>query len=65
MALHTTKFNNLWLKKVDSDGVPVKRWLKQGANTSSFVYTLCRTGDLCCGNKGWQSVERHMNNKKL
>jgi hypothetical protein len=51
--------------KVDSDGVPVKRWLKQGANTSSFVCTLCRTGDLCCGNKGWQSVERHMNNKKL
>ncbi|CAF3357733.1 unnamed protein product [Rotaria sp. Silwood2] len=59
-----TKFNISWLEKVDSDGVPVKRWLKQGAQPSSFICTLCKTSDLYCGNKGWQSIERHMDNKK-
>ncbi|CAF4135595.1 unnamed protein product, partial [Rotaria magnacalcarata] len=59
-----TKFNISWLEKVDSDGVPVKRWLKQGAQLSSFVCTLCKTGDLNGGNKGWQSIECHMDNKK-
>ena len=60
----TTKFNISWLEKLDSDGVPVKRWLKQGVKPSSFICILCKTGDLSCANKGWQSVERHMDNKK-
>ncbi|CAF3857221.1 unnamed protein product [Rotaria sp. Silwood1] len=64
MPLHATKFNISWLEKKDSDGTPVKRWLKQGTKPSSFICTLCKTDELCCGNKGWQSVESHMNNKK-
>src|SRR5271163_2807955 len=64
MPLHLTKFNISWLEKVDSDGIPVKKWLKQGTNSSTFICTLCKTDELCCGNKGWQSIERHMKNKK-
>ncbi|CAF2834584.1 unnamed protein product [Rotaria sp. Silwood2] len=64
MPLNATKFNTSWLQKVDTDGTPVNRWLKQGAKPSSFVCTLCKSGDLYCGNKGWQSIECHMNNKK-
>ncbi|CAF3819452.1 unnamed protein product, partial [Rotaria sp. Silwood1] len=64
MPLHATKFNISWLEKKDSDGTPVKRWLKQGTKPSPFICTLCKTDELCCGNKGWQSVESHMNNKK-
>ncbi|CAF1279750.1 unnamed protein product [Adineta ricciae] len=64
MPLHKTKFNASWLEKLDFDNTPVKRWLKQGGQQSTFVCTLCKTGDLCCGNKGWQSIECHMKNKK-
>ncbi|CAF0921468.1 unnamed protein product [Didymodactylos carnosus] len=38
------------------DKVPVRRWLKQGAKESTFVCTLCKTGELDCGNKAWQSI---------
>ncbi|CAF1398511.1 unnamed protein product [Rotaria sordida] len=51
-------------KKLDSDGTPVKRWLKQGASPSTFICILCKTDELSCGNKDWQSIERYMNNKK-
>jgi hypothetical protein len=64
MPLHSTKFNASWLEKVDSDGIPVKKWLKQGTGSSTFICTVCKTGELCCGNKGWQSIECHMKNKK-
>jgi hypothetical protein len=64
MPLHKTKFNPSWLEKLDFDGTPVKRWLKQGEKQSTFICTLCKTGDLSCGNKGWQSIECHMKNKK-
>jgi len=64
MPLYSTKFHVSWLEKVDSDGIPVKRWLKQGSNSSTFICTICKTDELTCGNKGWQSIERHMNNKK-
>ncbi len=53
-----------WLQKLDLDGTTVKRWLKQCRNQSTFICALCKTYDLCCGNKGWQSIERHMKNKK-
>ncbi|CAF0847711.1 unnamed protein product [Adineta steineri] len=43
---------------------PARRWLKQGTNSSTFVCTLFKSGDRCCGNKGWQSIGCHMNNKK-
>ena len=59
-----TEFNISWLERIDSDSVPVKGWLKKGTKPSSFICTLCKTGDLCCGNKGWQSLERHMDSKK-
>ncbi|CAF0806402.1 unnamed protein product [Adineta steineri] len=59
-----THFMISWLKKVDLSDNPVRRWLKQGTNSSTFVSTLFKTGDRCCENKGWQSIECHMNNKK-
>lgn len=64
MPLHATKFNMVWLEKLDSDNNPVKRWLKPGKCESTFVCTICKTDDLSCGNKGWQSIEHHMNSKK-
>ncbi|CAF0943836.1 unnamed protein product [Rotaria sordida] len=64
MSLYSTKFHTSWLEKLDSDGTSIKRWLKQGANPSAFICTLCKTDELSCKNKGWESVERHMNNKK-
>ena len=33
-------------------------------NSSTFVCTLCKTDGLSCDNKDWQSIERHMINKK-
>ncbi|CAF4294561.1 unnamed protein product, partial [Adineta steineri] len=53
-----------WFKKVDLSDNPVRRWMKQGTNSSTFVCTLFKTGDRCCRNKAWQSIECHMNNKK-
>ena len=64
MPLNAAKFYISQLKKVDSDGTPVNRWLKQGAKPLSFICTLCKTDDLCCGNKWWQSIGRPMHNKK-
>jgi hypothetical protein len=64
MPLYSTKFHRCWLEKLDSDGNPVKRWLKQGTNPSTFICSICKTDELSCGNKGWQSIEQHMNNKK-
>ena len=64
MPVHSTKFNPSWLEKLDPDGVPVKKWLKHGTGSSTFSYTVCKTGELSCGNKGWASIERHMKNKK-
>jgi len=64
MPLYSTKFHSCWLEKLDSDGNPVKRWLKQGTNPSTFICSICKTDELSCGNKGWQSIEQHMNNKK-
>lgn len=64
MPLYSTKFHMAWLEKLDSDGTPVKRWLKSGSNASTFICTICKTDELTCGNKGWQSIERHMSNKK-
>jgi hypothetical protein len=42
MPLHKTKFNPSWLEKLDFDGTPVKRWLKQGEKQSTFICTLCK-----------------------
>ena len=64
MPKHETKFNRSWLVKTDLDGTSVKRWLKQGVSPSTFVCTICKTDDLSCGNKGWKSIEQHMNIKK-
>ncbi|CAF4107155.1 unnamed protein product [Rotaria sordida] len=64
MSLYSTKFHTSCLEKLDSDDTSIKRWLKQGANPSTFICTLCKTDELSCKNKGWESVERHMNNKK-
>ncbi|CAF1037137.1 unnamed protein product [Rotaria sordida] len=64
MSLYSTKFHTSWLEKLDSDDTSIKRWLKQGANPSTFICTLCKTDELSCKNNGWESVERHMNNKK-
>ena len=64
MSLQSTKFHISWLEKLDSDGIPVKRWLKRGTSPSTFICTLCKTSELSCANKGWQSIERHMNNEK-
>jgi hypothetical protein len=51
-------------KEGSHSGLIVKRWLQQGTQDSTFVCTICSTGDWDCGNKGWQSVEQHMINKK-
>ena len=32
MPLYSTKFHISWLEKIDSDGTPVKRWLKPGSS---------------------------------
>ena len=64
MPLYPTKSHISWLEKIDSDGTPVKRWLKPGSSPSTFICTICKTDELTCGNKGWQSIERHMNDKK-
>jgi len=64
MPAHETKFNNSWLEKTDSSDILVKRWLKSGTNPTTFICTICNTGNLYCGNKGWSSVECHVNNKK-
>jgi hypothetical protein len=53
MPLYATKFHISWLEKIDSDGIPVKRWLKQGSSSSTFICTICKTDELTCGNKGW------------
>lgn len=64
MPLHSTKFNPSWLEKLDPDGVPVKKWLMQGTSSSTSSCSVCKTSELCCANRGWASVERHMKNKK-
>jgi hypothetical protein len=64
MPLYSTKFHISWFKKFDSDGISVKQWLKQGTSPLILVFTICKTDELSCENKGWQSIERHMNNKK-
>ncbi|CAF3455348.1 unnamed protein product, partial [Rotaria sp. Silwood2] len=38
--------------------------LKQGSSETTFICTICRTGDLDCSNKGWKAVEQHMQNEK-
>ncbi|CAF1540850.1 unnamed protein product, partial [Rotaria sordida] len=48
---HATIFNTSSLGKKDSDNIPVRQWLKQRENLSTFVYELCKTSDLCCENK--------------
>jgi hypothetical protein len=64
MTDHKTKFNESWLNKSDGSGNPVKTWLKKGSSTTTFICTLCRTGDLDCSNKGWKAVEQHMQKEK-
>mgnify|MGYP006996225816 FL=1 len=55
-----TKFNKSWLDKWDYNGNLVKTWLKQGSSETTFVCTICRTGDLDCAKRGWKAVEQHM-----
>ena len=38
--------------------------VKKGSSETTFVCTLCHTGDLNCSNKGWKAVEQHMQNEK-
>ncbi|CAF2922929.1 unnamed protein product [Rotaria sp. Silwood2] len=64
MPDYKTKFNQSWLNKLDSNGNSVKTWLKQGSSETTFICTICRTGDLDCSNKGWKAVEQHMQNEK-
>ena len=64
MPDYKTKFNQSWLNKLDSNGNSVKPWLKQGSSETTFICTICRTGDLDCSNKGWKAVEQHMQNEK-
>lgn len=39
-------------------------WLKQGSSETTFICTICRSGDLECSNKGWKAVEEYMQNEK-
>jgi hypothetical protein len=48
MPLYSTKFHSCWLEKLDSDGNPVKRWLKQGTDPSTFICSICKTDELSC-----------------
>jgi hypothetical protein len=64
MPDHKTKFNKSWLNKSDDNGNLIKTWLKQGSSETTFICTICRTGDLDCSNKGWKAVEQHMRNDK-
>ncbi|CAF4369072.1 unnamed protein product, partial [Rotaria sp. Silwood2] len=64
MPDYKTKLNQSWFNKLDSNGNSVKMWLKQGSSETTFICTICRTGDLDCSNKGWKAVEQHMQNEK-
>jgi len=64
MPVQKTKFNQSWLSKCDSNGNLVKTWLKQGSTETTFICTLCHTGNLDCANKGWKAIEQHMQNEK-
>jgi hypothetical protein len=64
MPAHKTKFNRSWLDKQDDNGNSVKSWLKQGSSETAVVCMLCGTSDLDCSNKGWKSVEQHMDKEK-
>jgi hypothetical protein len=61
---YKTKFNQSWLNRLDSNGNLVKMWLKQGSSETTFICTICRSGDLECSNKGWKAVEEYMQNEK-
>ena len=62
--MNKTKFNQAWLEKMNKEGNPIRRWLKQGAKDSTFICSIYKTAELDCGNKGWQSLEQHMSNKR-
>ena len=64
MPVHKAKFDQSWLNQHDSNGNLIRTWLRQGSSETTFICTLCRTGDLDCSNKGWKAVEQHMQNEK-
>lgn len=52
--------NSHWFTKLDSDGQPVNRWLKDVTGSSVKVHCSICKADLNCELKGFQTVTQHI-----